>query len=176
MEIDIVHDTNLNTNGKGFTRNAVRALIYNSSQILLIYSSINKDYKLPGGGVEFNETHKDALQREIKEECGLDLKNISNRIGRIIEYRKPQEGNLDYFKMESTYYLCEVKDFEFKDLNLDDYERELDFHPVWICVDEAIKNNKKIMDTNIEYPRWTKRDTKFLEYIYKNKIIKKSMK
>jgi 8-oxo-dGTP pyrophosphatase MutT (NUDIX family) len=171
MNLEILHDNDLNLSGKGIIRKAVRALIYDNSRILLIYSPINSDYKLPGGGIEVNETPETALYREIHEECGLNLKNIITKIGLINEYRKPKEDFLDYFKMESTYYLCETIDNFFKEQKLDNYERDLQFKPVWISIEEAIRNNNKLMRSKSDFPQWTKRDTMFLEYIIKNERI-----
>lgn len=36
----------------------------------------NGIYEFPGGKVEDNETEKEALKREIKEECGIEIENI----------------------------------------------------------------------------------------------------
>ncbi|MEF3353773.1 NUDIX domain-containing protein [Paenibacillus sp. GYB006] len=68
-------------------RKAVRAIILNeSNQIALLYVSENNYHKLPGGGVETNETWSEALLREVKEEVGAKIEMISN-LGSIIEHR-----------------------------------------------------------------------------------------
>ena len=36
----------------------------------------NGIYEFPGGKVEYNETEIEALKREIKEECGIEIENI----------------------------------------------------------------------------------------------------
>lgn len=36
----------------------------------------NGIYEFPGGKVEDNETEIEALKREIKEECGIEIENI----------------------------------------------------------------------------------------------------
>lgn len=36
----------------------------------------NGIYEFPGGKVEENETEIEALKREIKEECGIEIENI----------------------------------------------------------------------------------------------------
>lgn len=36
----------------------------------------NGIYEFPGGKVEDNETELEALKREIKEECGIEIENI----------------------------------------------------------------------------------------------------
>jgi hypothetical protein len=74
--------------------------------------------------------------------------------------------------MTSYYYLCKVEE-NYCDQNLDQYENELDFKPVWVDIDIAIENNKSIMNSK-DAPRWTKRDTFVLEQI--KEIIEKEHK
>ncbi len=53
-------------------------LIFNKNQQLLIVKPTYKEgWSIPGGGVDDNESPKIAAVREIKEELGLDLKNIT---------------------------------------------------------------------------------------------------
>lgn len=156
---------NLNLEGKAFHRNAVRGIITVDAKILLIYSQVNGDFKFPGGGIEGNETHEEALQREVAEECGLQVESVDNFLGHIIEYDEPQKESFDYFKMDSYYYKCTVKDYNIGNLKLDSYENKLRFFPRWVTITEAINTNKQVMARQKPYPRWTKRDTLFLEYI-----------
>lgn len=162
---------NLNLDGKGVFRRAVRGIIIYDSKILLINSHKNGDYKFPGGGIENNETHEQALRREIAEECGLELQSVDTFLGHIIEYDEPQEEFCDYFKMDSYYYSCSVKNFNTGSLQLDSYEEDLMCIPKWVDINEAIKINKKIMANPKGYPRWTIRDTMFLEYINNLPVI-----
>ena len=67
---EINHKENLNKNGKYITRKAVRGIILDNNKVLMIYSGKNGDYKFPGGGIETDETHKEALIREVMEKCG----------------------------------------------------------------------------------------------------------
>src|SRR5437868_5111404 len=54
-------------------------ILYNTNQeILLVKRSANpyKNYwDLPGGFIELNETLEQSIEREIKEELGIELKN-----------------------------------------------------------------------------------------------------
>ena len=52
-------------------RNSVRGIIIRDNQIAMIHSRRFDYYKVPGGGIENNETHYGALYRELIEETGM---------------------------------------------------------------------------------------------------------
>jgi 8-oxo-dGTP diphosphatase len=56
-------------------RDRVCAAIIKESKILMVYVEDGPDkyWTLPGGGIEINETHEEAVIREVKEETGLDV-------------------------------------------------------------------------------------------------------
>jgi len=162
--LEIFCKKNLKLDGKIYYREAVRAVIIKDEKILLIYSEKNGDYKLPGGGVEEGETYEEALIREVEEEAGFRV-SVKDEILKVMEYDEGQFDDCDVFQMLSIYYKCEI--LEEKKQNLDTYEMEMGFIPVWINIDEAIEQNKKILEKQ-DCPRWTKRETKVLEYIKNN--------
>lgn len=167
----IYHDEGLDVHGKGFTRCAIRAVVIKNKKILMVHSGVNGDYKFPGGGVEKDEDHHETLKREVLEECGLHLSSVDSFLGALTEYSKAQEEELDYFKMESFYYHCAVDDVDFMELNLDDYERDLDFSPKWVDINTAITANRTVLESTTQPPRWTKRELIFLEYLKENRWI-----
>lgn len=170
MEIlaEIHRRDGINVHGKTVYRTAVRAVISNGKNLLMIYSSNVGDYKFPGGGVDDGETHAQALQREVQEECGTSLLKIGLGIGAIIEYNIPIENDYDVFKMTSCYYRCSVMD-GFGEQKLDGYEQDLGFEPKWIDIDEAIHVNKSLLRSD-KHVEWLKREIFALEYIRKNII------
>ena len=67
--------------------------------------------------------------------------------------------------MISYYYIVEVSDVQ-KEQKPDDYEKELEFKPVWINIEEAILQNKLIIEDNISnIPNWIYRETYVLKEI-----------
>lgn len=151
--------------GRTFHRTAVRGVILRGKGLLMIYSANVGDYKFPGGGVNQGEDHGQALRREIQEECGMCLSHIGAEIGAVIEYDIPAEKDFDIFKMTSHYYACDVYD-SFGTQQLDEYERNLGFKPVWIDIRDAIEQNKVLLETS-KMPDWLKRETFVLEYLQK---------
>jgi 8-oxo-dGTP pyrophosphatase MutT (NUDIX family) len=156
----------INIHGKTIERTAVRAVIQRGGSLLMILSANVGDYKFPGGGVDLGETHEDALRREVREECGAELSHIGEEIGSVVEYDNDTETDCDTFKMTSHYYCCEVTD-GFGAQKLDGYERDLGFRPVWVSIEEAIQQNKSLLESD-KIPLWLKREIFALQYLQKN--------
>lgn len=55
----------------------VRAVIQNKGKILVCKKVDKKYYFFPGGHIEFGESAKESLDRELKEELGLKIKKCS---------------------------------------------------------------------------------------------------
>ena len=161
---EIQRASGINTQGRIIQRIAVRAVIFRGRELLMVYSANVGDYKFPGGGVNVDETHAQALARELLEECGASLLSVDGEIGAIVEYNLPMEKDFDVFKMTSYYYSCQVKD-GFGAQKLDGYEAELGFQPMWIDIDKAIEANKSLSAPSIE---WLRREIFALEYLKQN--------
>ncbi len=163
----IFHKPNLSLTAKKVTRQAARAIILRGDQVLMVHSSVNGDYKFPGGGVEDGEEHVTTLQRELMEECGVRLKAILGEFGRVEEYDQAEEDDFDLFCMHSYYYLCEVED-GFGAQNLDDYEREYGFTPEWVSIEHAIAANRALLENPPpSIQRWVRRELFVLEILKK---------
>lgn len=150
------------------SREAVRAIILKGNKILLIKSNTG-DYKFPGGGVEVGESYIDALNREVIEESGYIVNNINEKLGVIIERAVDKFKNNSIFEMTSYYYICDLSE-EKTTQNLDEYEIELEFLPVWISIDKAICENELIIkEEKSNMNSWVYRETlalkKIKEYI-----------
>ena len=78
-------------------RECARAVLFHSKRVALVYIANEHYYKLPGGGIEPNETAVAALRREVLEETGYQIENIKE-IGETLEYKD--------FKPERQRALC----------------------------------------------------------------------
>ena len=148
-------------------RTALRGIILRDDNILLIRTS-KGDLKFPGGGLEGNETYEEALIREIREETGyVNISiQIGNDFGGYVE-RKVDEFELNTaFESRSYYMFAEIKDDERVDLNLDDYEEELQFQAEWISIKDAIIQNTYALLNEGEPNGWVERELTILKAIW----------
>lgn len=166
---EVLGNTEINREKINF-RLAMRAVILNDDKILLIKTN-KGDLKFPGGGVKSGEMYDETLKREVIEESGYIIKSVGETLGIIVERDIDDFDEEAIFNMTSTYYICYVSE-ERTSQNLDDYEREQEFSPIWITIDEAISQNEKIIQDERENMNpWVYRETlvlkKVKEYINK---------
>lgn len=136
-------DKNYNENLPIIKRIATRAIFYKNGKVAMVKSGKHSYYKFPGGGVEINETHEDALIRETREETGLQIKRDSiSAFGYTIEKRMSFFEKAIFFQY-SYYYLVDVED-EIIEPHLIDYEINEKFQLVFIQPNQAIDKNEKL--------------------------------
>ena len=114
-------------------REAARAVVFdNENRIGLLHVRKENYYKLPGGGVEKGESLKVALDRELKEELGIEIK-VVKEIGSIIEFRAS-------WKLQQTSYCFLAKiNSEKKEPNFTAGEISVGFETVWVSPTESLK-------------------------------------
>ncbi len=144
-------------------RTAVRAVIMQNKKILLLLSS-RGDCKLPGGGVEKDEDHEQALIREIHEETGYMNAVVNEKLGHVVERKMDDYDSSRFFIMESHYYACNVSGNQV-DQKLDPYEEALGFTPKWMPLEEAIQMNKTYLEKTPDHKGWTQRENEVLNLL-----------
>lgn len=114
-------------------RRAARAVVFDSNKnIGILYVGKYNYHKLPGGGLEGDESIGEALKRECLEEIGCDTETFGE-LGEIIEYRDKWS-----LKQHSYCYLANVVGDKGKP---DFTQKEIDngFEIKWLPLEEAIK-------------------------------------
>ena len=167
--IKIFDDKNYQSEWKKYKRDSARAIIFCDSKLVMVKSDKFGEYKFPGGGIDSNETHIDALIRETKEETGLHIIPATIReYGKTLILRKGLNNN-EIFEQESFYYECEI-DTDNRSLpKLDSgYETEYAYKLVFASLDEAITANEKLL--NMPEIPWVQRDLAVL-YELKERAI-----
>jgi 8-oxo-dGTP pyrophosphatase MutT (NUDIX family) len=149
-------------------RIAIRAIIVKEDKLLMI-SNNKGDIKFPGGGLELDESHEEAVRREVEEETGYVVSDVEQLIGTVIERRKDKFDDDYIFEMKSYYYSCKVSD-EKTEQSLDDYEAELEYEPRWVELNEAIKINLNIVKMHERNP-WVDRELFVLNQLRGGRIL-----
>ena len=125
-------------------------LINSNNEVLLGYS--HNDYQFPGGHVEENETLIHAINREVLEETGIDLKIVNLKpFACAIGYYKDWPEKNKNRKIEIYYY--EIKTDEKPNLENTEYTEnekdgnfELRYIPLINVEEELRKNTEKYGD------------------------------
>ena len=113
-------------------RNTVRAVIFdNNNNIALMNVSKDHFHKVPGGGIDDNETPNAALERECREEAGVEIDSVME-LGSITEIKKES-------KMVQNSYCYIARAISKKGiLQLTDSEKIQGFEVLWVGIEDAI--------------------------------------
>lgn len=123
------------------TRPTAKGLVFDSDGKIALVTT-NKDYLLPGGGVESDETFEQAFIRECDEEIGCKIE-ISETIGKSEQYR-----NIDSRKYEIVFFVAKV--LGEKGLPSSKEEDEQNIKIIWVTLNEAINILKQQMERPID--------------------------
>ncbi len=114
-------------------RRAARAIVFDADKkIALLHATKKHFHKLPGGGIEGEESIQEALEREAMEEIGCKIKNV-RELGIVEEYRSK-------FNLHQLSY-CFLADLsgEKGTPHLEESEIADGFETVWLSLDDAVK-------------------------------------
>ena len=143
------------TEGTVYARIAARAIIRKNNRYLFVKGK-DGDFKFPGGGMEDGETIRETLMREVSEETGyhVDEVTLSDKPKNFVHEMGKGEID-DKLIMDSYYYECNVvEDADY--INDAEFETETGYNPVWMTLDEMIEGNNKCIGH--ELLRWVKRE------------------
>ena len=134
-----------------FSRRA-KAIIKNSKNQILL-ACVNGNYHLPGGHLEGRESYEECLERELKEEVGVNLRlKLDEPILTIVYYNKdyPEVGInsksiAKYFEVKEkvvpNYYDIHLTDEEKKgNFKLEFFDEDL----VLNCLYESLKTCTRV--------------------------------
>lgn len=125
-------------------RNSARMIIIENNKIYLSHTRRNDTYKLPGGGVDFNEDILSAALRETKEEVGVICKlDKISEYGYYLDKWKsvhPKDDNKVWINT-SYFYIGEKS--EIVDISPTESEKFDQVESVCVDIDIAIEANEK---------------------------------
>lgn len=115
-------------------RYAARGIVVDpkTNKIAISVKTKIHEYKLPGGGMEKDESPEDTFMREVFEETGCRVE-ILQKLGTVFE-----ERSVINMKQESIIFVAEVIE-NTGELILEKGEIDEGMHVEWMSVEEAIK-------------------------------------
>ncbi|MBQ9319143.1 MAG: NUDIX domain-containing protein [Bacilli bacterium] len=140
-------------------------VIRNDGKIAIFHKLLKNEYKLPGGGIENDETPEDAFKREVLEETGCVVE-IIEKLGLTEEYKYKTN-----FKQISNVFIGKVIE-DTKKLSVTQKEKDEGAQLLWESPQNALlliqDSFNKVVASKYESVYMTKfivlRDQKILEY------------
>jgi len=86
---------------------AASALIRNDLGEIALVKTERRGWELPGGQIELGESLPAGLQREIFEECGIEVE-----LGRLLHVRSNLSASIVIFLFQATYVSGELRPSE----------------------------------------------------------------
>ena len=147
-------------------RLGARGIVIREDEKIAVFNKSNKnEYKLPGGGLEGEETPEEAFKREVLEETGCEVE-IIQKLGTTEEYK-----SLNNFKQISYIFVGKVlKDN--KQLNVTKKEKDEGAKLVWETPKRALELITKCYDKIIASKYSSIYSTKFV-VLRDRKILEK---
>lgn len=143
-------------------RFGVRAIIKRNGLYAMQKSRFG-EYKIPGGGIEGNETCEEALIREVQEETGLIVEPSSiKEIGEVLDIHEDIFEKGHTYIAHSLFYFCDVRP-KSTQTALTESEIARGFELEWADIDHIIEANEQLNNEN-----WLIRDTMFLKWLREN--------
>ena len=153
-----------------FRRDSARGIILQSGRVAMIFSRRDGYYKFPGGGIEKGESLIEAMIREVREEAGLVVRPESVREYGCVSRAQRNPGDPEeIFRQDNFYYLCQAEE-EILPPQMEDYEADAGFEPVFVDAREAIRVNRALAPGS-RYQVMLLREARVLEMLIEEEII-----
>ena len=116
-----------------FHRKASRGIVLDEKGNMAVFYKKNKNqYKLPGGGLEDNETFEEAFIREIREEVGCEVQIIS-----CLGYTEEYKTKSNY--MQTSYVFIGKITQKLENLELTKMEQDEGGERLWMTPEETLR-------------------------------------
>lgn len=137
-------------------KNAARTVIYDQNNLFALINVCSGEYfKIPGGGIENNETVKQAAIREALEESGCKIK-IIQKIGES-EFIDEDKNILHHSVCFLTKKIKQTSSPTF-----DDWDKSQNMKIIWVDINQAINLFKNAKPQNNFSQKINQRDFKFI--------------
>lgn len=146
-------------------RYASRGIVIKDDKIAILNKVNKNEFKLPGGGIEGNETPEEAFKREVLEETGCKI-NITKCLGIIEEHK-----TLSNFKQISYIFISNVTK-DTSECHFTKKESDEGATLIWVTPKDGLELITNCFDKIIGSKYENEYQTKFI--VYRDKIILES--
>jgi ADP-ribose pyrophosphatase YjhB (NUDIX family) len=85
---------------------AVRAAMFRDDQVLLVREISDGRWALPGGWADVNQTPKECVEREIREESGFEARAI--KLAAVYDHRRQGYVARHPYSIYVLFFICEI--------------------------------------------------------------------
>ena len=136
MKKIFINDDNLEIEDLDYEVIRVKGLVVNSKNEVLIAFN-NNTQQVPRGHAELDEDKEEALIREIEEETGIGIKDVSGPFMEIVTYAKRYFGSDKNVCNRIFYYRVLSDDTpNLEETNYDELERQSEFGLFYVHIDD----------------------------------------
>lgn len=137
-------------------KHAARTVIYDQNNLFALIDVCSGEYfKIPGGGLEDNETSEQAAIREALEESGCEIKIIQ------------KIGESEFIDEDKNIVHCSIcflaeKIKQINNPSFDDWEKSQNMKIIWVNINQAINLFKNAKPQNNFSQKINQRDFEFI--------------
>jgi ADP-ribose pyrophosphatase YjhB (NUDIX family) len=84
----------------------VRAAVFRDDRILLVRETSDGRWTLPGGWADVNQSARECVEREVKEESGFDARAI--KLAGVYDYRRQGNVSSHPYSIYKLFFVCEL--------------------------------------------------------------------
>lgn len=84
----------------------VRGAVFRDQRILLVQEATDGGWTLPGGWADVNQSAREAVEREIREESGFEARAV--KLAGIHDYRRQGNPNPQPNSIYKIFFICEL--------------------------------------------------------------------
>jgi ADP-ribose pyrophosphatase YjhB (NUDIX family) len=84
----------------------VRAALFQDDRILLVRETSDGRWTLPGGWADVNQSARECVEREVKEESGFDARAI--KLAGVYDYRRQGNVSPHPYSIYKLFFVCEL--------------------------------------------------------------------
>lgn len=84
----------------------VRGAVFRERRILLVQEASDGGWTLPGGWADVNQSARESVEREIREESGFEARAL--KLAAVCDYRRQGHRHVGPYSIYKMFFVCEL--------------------------------------------------------------------